>query len=191
MITHDSGVNYYDFTLRNDSGQVKIGDFYIYVSGEHISTMIERIVEMGLPGTVDSPGSPDIAALEDAQKLQLIEELTARGEFEEAYRQSELLPEKFRTDKSVRLMKISIAQQLDDNRYNEALEEFKSSYPDDPSLNLILVDAYLMDEQLDKAMECIDKLDKDVKDPYLECTEAIFFTGKKIFPLLKHDSGMP
>ena len=66
-----------------------------------------------------------------------------------------------------------ICKEYDESKYLEALLNFQSLYPNDPNIDLLMMDAYIINKEIPKAMASIDKLDRFINtDPFLDYFRA-------------------
>jgi hypothetical protein len=66
------------------------------------------------------------------------------------------------------LNRLRAAQAIDDDEYSTVLEEFRQLYPQDPCLDLLLIDYYFMKNDYARVNESTNRLDKSLGgDPYL------------------------
>jgi tetratricopeptide (TPR) repeat protein len=69
---------------------------------------------------------------------------------------------------------------LDERQYEQAIQDFRKFFPDDPALDLVTVDSYDMQKQYGKARAAVDRVDRAVGgDPYLNLLRAQFYFVEK------------
>lgn len=62
-----------------------------------------------------------------------------------------------------------IYSRIDQKDYLDAIDGFRALYPDDPSINLLSIDAYFINRQFGLALESVENIDRLVgKDPLLD-----------------------
>ena len=185
MFPNYGGLNYLDFILgRNAAGQVVAQDMYIFYSGELLSKTMRRMaVQMAaqmnrnllerLKGT-----EPEfVKHLKDVQELS---SAVAQKRTSEAARIYDGLPASLKQDKTLQLAHIRIAQQQSDTQYSQALAQYRASFPNDPSSELLSIDYYSLRKQYDKSLQALDKLDKSLGgDPYLNVMRAFVYVVEK------------
>lgn len=169
------GLNYYEFApRRGPGGQVLASDIYVYLSGELISETLHRML---LPMVADQSrsfldrlitGKRDY--VHDYPDMGRAFGLMSQGKPAEALAIFKKMRPGTRKLKAVLLGRIGAAQRVgNDAEYAEAIEEYRKNYPDDPSLDLISIDAYIMRKDFDGALKAIDRLDQALGgDPYLD-----------------------
>lgn len=174
----DGGFNYLELSLdRNAEGHYRTVDVYTYSIGEQTSATLRRAY---LPFASEK-GQDVSAQLEETESLIVAHvkeysrfaELVSAGEAERAMEIYHELPEELQNEKTALLLRLRATQQLGDAEYEKALNAIRERYPQDPSGDLLSIDAYLLDRQYEQAIECIDRLDQRVQgDPYLDLQRA-------------------
>lgn len=167
-----SAINYHDFELVKTDKGVKALDVYVYMSGEELSkTLAESLVLM-----TDklSDMTPD-----DQQKIlhiRKINELVEGGNAEEAGQYYDQLPGDLKKQKLFQLIHLRIAQKLGDTVYLAALNEYKTNFPQDPNLGLLMLDAYVMEKDYSSALGAVNRLDTALHtDPFLDYYRSLIF----------------
>ncbi len=172
------GVNYIEFIVKQGPDRkVRAADIYPYVSGEFMTESIRR----GLLPAAASASRSFLAKLVtkeqdvvlDMPKIQPIADAIIHGKKKEAMRLLDELRPETRKTKMVLLLRTQAAQEAGEKEYLATLEEFRSLFPNDPSLDLQLIDYYLLTKKPEEALKCIDRLDRSVGgDPYLNYMRA-------------------
>ncbi|NQT36710.1 MAG: hypothetical protein HQ581_04425 [Planctomycetes bacterium] len=173
-----SGLNYHELILvRRPDGQVKVVDGYSYVPAELFSKSLRRSF---LPLTAGRSGKVrKTLSRQDQELMKYVSqflELSAAvkdGRGEEALDIYNALPESLRQDKNNLILRLQAASAVDEPTYAAAIEAFRRYHPNDPCLDLVLIDDHLMKGKYDEALASIDRLDKAVgSDPYLNVMRA-------------------
>jgi hypothetical protein len=106
--------------------------------------------------------------------------LIQQGKFVEALQRYKQLPEALRGLKSMQLMRINAAGNLSDREHDEAIEDFRKSFPADPCLDIMLIDSYRIHNQTALALKSIDKVEQSFgPDPYLSFIRARFYLNDR------------
>jgi tetratricopeptide (TPR) repeat protein len=174
-----SEVNYLDFELvRRPDGQIRAVDFYSFTSGERISKTIRRLY---LPAAANQSrnifeklltsesdlvkASPKIADLNGAIR---------NGQPKEALVIYESLPPGAQKEKAIMLLRLQAAQaSSDDALHLAAIDDLAKTFPGDPGVDLITIDAFVIRKEYDKAFAGLHRLEKRVGgDPYLKVLQA-------------------
>ena len=171
----EGGLNYYSFrVVRRPDGKPRAVDIYVYLSAQMTSDLFRQIYQTGSDGA-SSSATPEERARTDAMKksFKLLADIRAAIRAEdpkhawELYKQLDPL---LYAQKSYQIVKINIAQQLNDNDiYLAALDEYRSRFPNDPSLDLILLDAYMVKQDFASAKSAIARFSASIGgDPFLD-----------------------
>lgn len=171
----DDGLNYHDYELIKQRNSVYIADVFVYTTGEELSKSMADI------GTSFEGASPSHASNEKAAtNIQTIKLLMAKGEFEQAKKVFERLPENIKKQKLFQVLKLQIYVQLSDEKYEEALTGFENLYASQPNMYLALLDLYYTRQEYDKALKAIDKIDTMInKDPFLDYYRGLTYNLKE------------
>ena len=172
LLPNLGGVNYHELVVAADAtGQPRISDIYIYISGELLSQTIRRLV---LPaaaaenkGILARLTGDEAALVRNFSILQKVNERKEAKDFQEAYRLISTLPRQFQKDKTVLLMKLLIAQQIGEEEYLKAIRELEEALPNDPSRDFLSIDLYATQGNHEKVVEAVDRLIAATEDPYL------------------------
>lgn len=168
----DSKLNYHDLEVIKKQNQVKFGDIFIYITGETLSaTLAESAMLM----------SENISSLSSVDKNQLdnikrIRQLINRQDYEKARTIYKGLPAILRQTKIFKMMHVQIASGLGNDEYLKALTDYQQAYPDAPNMYLLMIDAYILKEQHEKALESVNQLDALInKDPFLDYYRGLIY----------------
>jgi len=178
LIVANGTVNYHDFILsRSPSGKVVATDFYVFAIGEYYSQFLRR----GFLPLLHQSGGDSTAALAGPEK-DFVAHAAQIGQMGvdvqkknwqkvlDAYKR---LPPSVQASKFVLPMRLLAAQSLDMKEYLATIDDLQKYFPNDPMVNMILIDGYTLREQYGKALEACDQLDKAVGgDPYLKSLRA-------------------
>ncbi len=161
----DDGVNYHSLELDKHGSEIRAADLYIYLTGEQLSSTFGNLFDLALHSG---------AAVEMSEKVTRIKTLMASKQLVEANALLKSLPASLRNSKALLLLGVQIASGLnDDAEYVSAIETYGKAFPNDPSLDLVMVDAAFLRKKYDDAIKMIDRLDKRLGgDPYLESLRA-------------------
>lgn len=167
------GLNYHDFELAVHNGKIKLADCYIYLSGELLSKTLSDIMltssttreVFGLPWMTDY----DKDYLKSLLRIKRIRQHMQNNEYESARIVFDSIPENLRKEKLFLLTEIMVASNLEEDYYLNVIEKYQQQYPDDPSLDLIRIDALFLREQYDEIFVVLDGLQKEFgDDPVLD-----------------------
>jgi tetratricopeptide (TPR) repeat protein len=160
------GINYHDYELVKRDEGVKAADLYVYTSGENISkTLANALVRLNKDAT-----NKDLATTDNIRALM------DQGDYDKAGAEYEKLPQNFKKEKAYQLMHVRILSHLSNEKYIGALTEYKSLFPQDPNMYLLMVDAYTLQKNYPMAMESVNKLDSLLgKDPFQDYERALIY----------------
>ncbi|MGP0065952.1 MAG: tetratricopeptide repeat protein [Isosphaeraceae bacterium] len=172
------GINYFEFVPeRSPDGKVRSSDIYIYASGEFISATLRNILLPVISGQsqsfLEKLVTGEKALVKDFPEWTRAATLSQQGKAAEALAIIKKLSPETQKQKMVLLARLQAAQKAGDAEYMAVLEDFRKYYPNDPCLDLISIDSYIMKQSFDGALKAVDRLDKSLGgDPYLNVTRA-------------------
>ena len=179
FIGGDSELNYLDFDLaRRPGGQVRAVDFYSFTSGERLSKTIRRLylpVAANQSRTVfEKLLTSESDLVKASPKIASLTAAIRDGQPKEALSIYKSLPPGAQKEKAIMLLRLQAAQASNDEAlYLAAMDDLAKTFPGDPCVDLIMIDAFVIRKQYDKARAAVDRLDKRVGgDPYLKVLEA-------------------
>lgn len=171
LVDLPSGMNYIIFYLTEDStGSIRIVDIFDYVSAEITSTRLRRLVagRSSVGFSIRRMSEPTVGAAVDSML-----KLAGAGSRQEAIKYSEQLPSAIRDDKFVAVQRILIGKSIGEDEYQAALRRMYKLFAGDPECDLIFIDLFFADRQVDSAQRAINRIDSAVGgDPYLNSLRA-------------------
>lgn len=190
LILPNGGFNYVEMSLAKDKDdRIRVVDIYPYSAGENISVTLRRAY---LPFSANDANMPEdldgneSLYIKHAGEYSRFADLVAAGEAEKAMEIYQKLPTELQDDKNGLLLRLRATQQLGDEQYGEALSAIRQLYPNDPSSDLLSIDSYLIAKNFEKAIECINRLDKRVDgDPYLDIQRSAIKVMQQDWPEAK------
>lgn len=160
------GLNYHDLLLVPDSsGTARFVDTYIFLSAEDLSNTIGRLMEMmASEGTL----SPRVKAYDEFFTLY------NAGHYRDAWNAFPAEHIDASNRKALMLMRTQLGMSVGDREYHEALQSFADTFPDDPSLALLLIDIHHNNGEYEAMLETVNQLEASVGgDPYLGVFRAL------------------
>jgi len=95
--------------------------------------------------------------------------LLQKGKNAEAKKLYDALPAYLKKNKAVLLMDILICSDLSNDEYNLAITNFQEKFPNEPNMNLMMIDGYFLQKEYGKMLDAINALDAQIdKDPILD-----------------------
>ncbi|HEY8968423.1 MAG TPA: hypothetical protein VIM64_05010 [Puia sp.] len=163
------GVNYHDYELVKRDDAIKAADVFIYISGENLSKTIADALQL----TNQNMPKEDLAKID---KVKTIKSLMAQEENEKALKMFDELPDPIKKEKAYQLIHIQLCSKLDNDRYIQALNEYRSLFPKDPNMYLMMIDAYFLQKDYVMALNSVNKLDSLIdKDPYQDYQRGVIY----------------
>lgn len=166
LFSEEEGINYHDFQLVFVDGEFYIQDIYIYVTGENLSDTANLIYLMSMPKNLFEK---IIFGNNSKEMKHLLNAVTSQkaNKNKTALQHLNLIEGNLKHSKIYHVVKILITSVLSDTDYLEAMQDMLKDYKDDPTSYLLSIDYYVMLEKYDKAIEAIEKLEKDTGDSFL------------------------
>jgi tetratricopeptide (TPR) repeat protein len=170
-------LNYHDLELKRTNGKLKIADIYIYVAGENFSSLLKDMYDHYRDELGDfSEGTSNNWETEVPKMRSLV----SAGKHREAQDIYKTIPEKVKKAKILQITHLMICSGLSDEEYTDAVAEYESIYPNEPNMQLLMVDAYIVRKDYTKALNAVNELDKMIdKDPMLDYHRAMCYTMMK------------
>ena len=163
----DHRLNYHDFELVKTGKDVKAADIYIYLSGDWLSNTMAGTIGMLKEGDLSSA---------NAVSVQDVRSKMSAGNYTEAKRVFDALPIVIKNSKAFQMMNILICSNLEDDDYSKAMDGYKSLYPNEPNMNLMMIDYYILRKDYPRAMESVNKMDAYIdRDPFLDYYRALIY----------------
>jgi tetratricopeptide (TPR) repeat protein len=103
-------------------------------------------------------------------EMPKMRQLMNEGKYSDAIEIYDRLPENIKRIKAVQITHIMIVSGLDDDKkYEEAINEYTTLFPNEPNMYLLLLDGYILKKEYDKALNAVNEMDKMInKDPFLD-----------------------
>lgn len=177
VVLPEGGFNYIEMEVAKENGRVEVVDIYPFSNGEWTSETVRRAYlpfqSKGSDALKESLKENEALLIENANDYSKFGELVSAGEAEKAMELYEKFPVALQKDKSCLLLRLRAAQQLGDDEYGRALAVIRSEYPNDPSSDLLSLDAYVLSKRYADALDCVERLEKRVAgDPFLSLQRA-------------------
>lgn len=164
------GMNYHDLELSKRNGKAGIADMYIYMSGEDLSKTLTSLALSFAENSGKSASKMD----QLTESVTRIRKKLMSNDYNQAMTYYNTLPEDIKDQRTIQLIYLQICKGLSDELYLKAMNDFQTRYPDDPNMNLIMIDAHIMEKEYGKALIDVDRLDDFIdKDPFLDFYRAM------------------
>ena len=148
MLPPEGGMNY---LVLYPTGTGKIGDLFVFLSGERITATMRRFLGSSLGGPEERAAMAQIAPFSAAAR---------GGDADGALRIYEGLPEELKANRGVQALRATAAQSADPAVYEGVLNDIDRRFPGDPSIDLLRIDAYA--QQPEKLIEVLGRLNDAV-----------------------------
>jgi hypothetical protein len=195
LVTSDSSIaNYHDLVLgRRPDGEVRVVDAYMFLSGELISQSVRRLyipvaaqVSRGLHRRLEGN---ERAFMNNLPRFEQMTTEVRNGRPAEALKIYRQFPPELQKDKNLLLIRLQAAQEVNDEEYGRAIEDFRATHPDEACVELVSIGYYLLVKDHARALACVDRFEKALGgDPYLDVTRANIRTEAKQYDVAKEDA---
>lgn len=188
------GVNYHQFDIIYDR-DFEIIDVYIYLSGEYLSDTFRILIEPMLLNTdsftdyLKSMGEQIFGEkrryINELPKLAEMKQARIAGDFQKAHEIYLSMASSVQKMKAVQLLHIICISNISNDLMVEYVEKFRDSYPDDPSLDLLLIDYFLVKQDYKSSLAALHRLSQNVgeDDGYLHYMMGNIYYAQKEFGL--------
>ncbi len=176
-----TGINYHDYKVCSDGENLWFNDLYIYLIGEHLSEMYQRLFLTVKPESSSLVNRKDRNKMNNVFTLSKARSYAENGEFEKAYNAISRIKGDMRKEKFILIAKSGYASRFDEDIYEQTLEEFAEIHPNHPTLYLKQIDYFILKEKFDLALEKIDKLIFETGDDFLNLLKANTYILKNDF----------
>lgn len=165
--------SYQEFLLEPAAGGgVRIADIYIHLGAEWMSENIRRTYLTALasePGALQKALGGENEFVNSVPRIKELSKLAREGKHAEALKAWQELPAAVKKDKSVMLLRCSLAAQLGGEEAIRALEDLKKALPGDPCIPILSIGPLTEAGRHDEALKAVDELDRLLGgDPFLQ-----------------------
>ncbi len=155
LVNDQGGLNYHDLVLGpGQDGEVTIVDVNVFLTGEMISGTVRRSLVKFLAADEEGDREYLSALALFGQMMQL----TQDGRFTKALETYRRMPASMQQQKTVQVVRITCAAQVDDEELDRACNEFRRLFPDDPCVDLLTVDQLILKERWSEALRAFERL---------------------------------
>lgn len=175
-VNAESGVDYLEFLLGKPESTdtiIKIRDIYSFIVGDFLS---KKSAEEMLAFDPEinrlqiSPRQKDPDFKKGTESLKEMDVFIELEDFEGAREVWDSMPENFKKEKLAQRYKLNIAIARGDRNYEKALDEFEKTFPDDPAVDLLMVDKAFLRKDTASLAQYIKNIKSRLKmsDPHLD-----------------------
>ena len=178
LVTHNGGLNYHDYAIYQKNGKWIINDIYVYMSSENYKETIKRsylssLATMQFDSIFWQNFEIDDDYIADLKRLSNAQFNLHTQRLEQALLCMDSINSSLKNEKVYHLNQILLQRRLNQKNYNEAIDAYQLAYPKEASLQLILIEANLIQGNMEKALKAVNQLDKILGvDPYLNYHRA-------------------
>lgn len=163
------GVNFHDFLIHEVDEQIIAVDFKIALAGEDFSQIMRRfLIPLAAAenrGILERLTAKESALIKHLGDLQAITKANQSGHPEEVAGIVSRLPEEVRNEKLCLLQELQAAQALGDNdKMESAIARYRKVYPQDPAIDILSIDYFVLKNQLDQALQSAERFRKSTGD---------------------------
>jgi len=174
LLTTGGGLNYLRFVpARCPRRGIKLVDIHVLITGEYLSQTFRRLFMVALAQQektwIERLVGDQQDLVKHMDKAVQMATLNRQGQQAKALEVYRTLPATLQKEKVFLLQRMAAAGAVDEKDYAAAIELWQKTFPNDPSLELILIDGYAMKQQYQKVVETVDHLGETLGgDPYLD-----------------------
>ncbi|MES2692084.1 MAG: hypothetical protein V4773_01335 [Verrucomicrobiota bacterium] len=178
FVSGEGAVNYIAFICaRRTGGGVKWIDAFSYLTGETFGASSRRLLLPILAekkkSLLEKLTSSENALVKNLLQMQRGLTLIRQQKHAEALALLQKLPAVLRKEKFFLLLEMRAAQALDEATYLKSLETIAAALPNDPTLDLVLLDGDFMRKDYAGALRRLASFEKEIGgDAYLNCLRA-------------------
>ncbi|HEY9050498.1 MAG TPA: hypothetical protein VIQ03_03070 [Gammaproteobacteria bacterium] len=167
----DQGYGYVEYELVKDkaSGKIRIVDWYDYQSGQNYSKSLKQIVATLSPNPNLIGKIFDIATGQSSRAQDIVKMVKAANE--QDFKTIRTIYKSFDSAQKknwvIMIVSFNLANTSGDiDFYDEVLIDIEKNFANDPRASFVLIDYYILKQQYDEALACINKLSRifDYKD---------------------------
>ncbi|MDX1962558.1 MAG: hypothetical protein SFX18_05350 [Pirellulales bacterium] len=179
MQTPDGAVNYHEYSLiRYPNGNIGAEDVYIMLMGETFGQFMRRLAIMGMAidnKSIFASFSPEDQLYVKHQKeiMRVLEGIKSAGPPTGAYQNFRALPVELQKSKAFQVIGLQLAQKVGNDEYLQQMKDYQQFFPDDPSLSLVQIDYFILNNMNQELYDNVVKLETALGgDPYLKLYKA-------------------
>lgn len=165
----DESLNYHDMELIKIKDKCQIADIYIYYNGENLSATMSNMFKNLYPEFSDFKNKLEDKKVDDLKKIVEIKNLILKGKNDAAKKIYDSLPQYLKETKMALIQNIIICSALTNEEYKAAIDAFRNKFPDEPNMNLMMINGYYLQQDYPNMLAAVNALDSQInKDPILD-----------------------
>jgi tetratricopeptide (TPR) repeat protein len=148
------GSNYTEWSLARAPGAqpLRAHDGYFYATGQRLSEAMRDAAEAM---DASSQGKQAVAL-----QIARLQQLIAAGHHDEALAALEQLDTKLRDSRMGHLLRIRLTAGASDRAFEDAIAAYDQAFPDDPTLDMTVIDGYQRRGNWAKALAAVERLER-------------------------------
>ncbi|MBO6607597.1 hypothetical protein [Psychroserpens sp.] len=171
LYSSETGMNYHDFRICKSGDEFKFSDMYTYLTGEHFTQTLGRMMNYTLPEKKSSK-KRDRQLSKDYKAIFKALMYNDSGKYTKAYDELNNLKSEVSKEKFLQILKVLIASNIDEDKYLKSLEELMATHFDDPTIALNKIDYHIYKEEYFEAIQVINQLQNETDDDFLNYLKA-------------------
>ena len=171
LYSSETGMNYHDFRVCKNGDEIQFSDMYAYLTGEHFSQTLGRMMNYTLPQDKLSE-KRDRQLNKDYRAIFKALMYNDSGKYAEAYDELNNLKTEVSKEKFLQILKILIASNIDEDKYLKSLEDLMATHAEDPTIALNKIDYHIYKEEYFEAIQVINQLQNETEDDFLNYLKA-------------------
>jgi hypothetical protein len=177
LITKAGGFNYSEFILASSKeGSLRATDCYMLLYGQLTSEMLRQqflpFARESSEGFLQIPPDERNFIAHAAEVVEMTEALLKKN-YQQVLEIYQRLPEAVKKRKVVIRIRINAARGIGHDQYLRALDDYRHYYPNDASIDLMSLDAFMLRKSYNQALAALDQIEQAVGgDPYLKVYRA-------------------
>jgi len=167
----DEGINYHEYHLLFDKdNKPKIGDIYVYLTGELYSETLSRIYYPSAQQYIKKNNLDEETKklISSYETLGIVFNLINKDKLFQAWILYNTIPEEVREKKIFLIAELRmLTPENNEEKYSEVLKRFNDLHPSNPSYYLLGIDMYIYEKKYSKSLEMVDNLEAMTNDDFL------------------------
>lgn len=163
MVGSDGALNYHDFRIVPYNDYFAADQFFVAATGEEMADTLRALVAPGIAAESSMIGrltGEGKKKLENVQKMKSMMDAIRAGDTKQALSVYNKLDSESKKLKLAQLARIMATPVEDEENYLAAIDEYAASFPNDPSLALICIDAAYLRSDAQQLYEAFQALQK-------------------------------
>jgi tetratricopeptide (TPR) repeat protein len=178
LVSSEGGASYLAFICaERGAGKLVWVDVFNYTSGESVSQATRRttlpLIAESKKNALQQLISSESAFVTNFPAVMQATRLFQSSKIPESWAVTEKLPPEVRKDRTVLMLRLQLAQSLDDEKYLAVIKDWQAAFPNDATLDFISIDGDILRKDYAGAVKHVDSFAKRIGgDPYLDALAA-------------------